>query len=472
MIAGKRILKNTSVLVFTQLLQHGISLLLYVVIARHLGEQVFGKFNLGLALGGLYVVLADYGMNVLLVRELANARERAGVLLSTALILKSALILGTLVVLALTAILMRPLPADRILIVILGAGLCVRSLVGTLHAVFRSHERMEYEGLFNSLDRIVTSALGIAVIFWGQGILTVAVVILLISLVNLGVSYRYVRQFIPITSWQLDWQVIRHLLQEATPFALIAIFGTICFKIDTIMLAYFQNDIQVAWYNAGFKVVFSLMFIPSAFVDSIFPVISKIAVTEAAFKRTYVKSMRMIWLVGIPLGVIVTLTAPGLIQMLYGANYAPATVVLQILIWVGIVLAATSMQSSVLAAAKRAPKIALVSALNAGANIILNLMLIPQHGYLGACIASILTLLLSLGLLSYYCHRELGQSGLMQSVLRMAFAAALMAGLLYYFRHWHPALSVPLAALFYLTAAFAVGAISRDDLRQWRQALG
>ena len=82
MSIGKTILRNTTILVIAQLIQRLFSLLLIIAIARRLGDYNLGKYSYSLALGGLLVVIADFGINVFLVREVAsNKKKLAGILL-------------------------------------------------------------------------------------------------------------------------------------------------------------------------------------------------------------------------------------------------------------------------------------------------------------------------------------------------------------------------------------------------------
>jgi O-antigen/teichoic acid export membrane protein len=72
----QRIAKNTSVLAISQVITSILGFFLFIYIARYLGEVGFGKYSFALAFTGLFAIIANFGMNNYIIRELARNKEQ------------------------------------------------------------------------------------------------------------------------------------------------------------------------------------------------------------------------------------------------------------------------------------------------------------------------------------------------------------------------------------------------------------
>ena len=72
----RRIVKNTSALFVGQVFSSIIALIFGIIIARELGDSVFGKFAFGLAFTEIFLVFASLGYNTLLIREVSRDKSQ------------------------------------------------------------------------------------------------------------------------------------------------------------------------------------------------------------------------------------------------------------------------------------------------------------------------------------------------------------------------------------------------------------
>src|SRR5579863_9163167 len=86
---GERVFRN----VFTLVAGRGIGIVLAgaasILLARYLGRDDLGKYGALYAYIGLYVWLGSFGLESILAREAAKARERAGSILLTGVLVSS-----------------------------------------------------------------------------------------------------------------------------------------------------------------------------------------------------------------------------------------------------------------------------------------------------------------------------------------------------------------------------------------------
>lgn len=90
----------------------------------------------------------------------------------------------------------------------------------------------------------------------------------------------------------------------------------------------------VGWYNAAYRLIMILLFIPSIINITIFPVMSRFYVSSKdSLRFAYETYFRYMVMIGIPIGFGTTLLADRIILLIFGAEYENSIIALQILVW-------------------------------------------------------------------------------------------------------------------------------------------
>ena len=162
----KRILGNTIWITLAQGIGKLAAFILLIFIARYLGDELYGKFSFATSLVGIMVVLANFGMGTLLIREVARKKELTKKYLENILVLKiffSAITFG-LIYLALII-----LQKDAItvqLTLLAGIFILINSFEILFYTVFRAWEKMKFEAISKMVYDF--SLLGIGMLFIWQ----------------------------------------------------------------------------------------------------------------------------------------------------------------------------------------------------------------------------------------------------------------------------------------------------------------
>jgi O-antigen/teichoic acid export membrane protein len=137
-------------------------------------------------------------------------------------------------------------------------------------------------------------------------------------------------------------------------------------------------------------------FIPLLVSNALFP-----AILSAKSKSRELYSNRLqslsdfYFMISVALSIFVTLTAHYIITWLYGAEYQASIIILQIHIWAGVFIFLRSILSKWLIA-EELFKFSLISQLSGAlVNVVLNLLLIPLLGGIGAAISTFVSYLVS-----------------------------------------------------------------------------
>jgi O-antigen/teichoic acid export membrane protein len=157
------------------------------------------------------------------------------------------------------------------------------------------------------------------------------------------------------------------------------------------MLSIFKGEVEVGYYNAAYRMILALLFIPTAFNVVIFPILSR----QYAEPKELVSIIKKYFSIMISLGIAIamgtTILADEFIGILYGSDYSPAVIVLQILAWS---LAFTYINSPFVKLFESIDMqllITKITGFSAAVNVLLNYLLIPKYSMVGASIATLLT---------------------------------------------------------------------------------
>jgi len=180
------------------------------------------------------------------------------------------------------------------------------------------------------------------------------------------------------------------LMSFSAPLLLSAALTLVLSDIDTLMLGYFATEGDVGVYNVIYPIgVLLLMFLRS-FRFLFLPKISELDEAEsyASMRRQYYLVAKWIFLTTTPVFAIVVVYPETIIQTLFGAEYSSGGLALSILASGFYIHAVLGLNGTTLTSIGRTRLILLDNLVAAGANIALNLWLIPRYRFVGAAIAT------------------------------------------------------------------------------------
>ncbi len=179
------------------------SVVLYVVMARKLGDVEFGVFTYALALTAVVTTLGGFGQDLVLGREVARDHSLLDDYFANTLILKLALALPALAVA--DAILWVTSTRETALVVaLLGLGVVLDLMMSTSFATFQAFEKMRYLALTLIVERFATAIVGSIALFAGAGVVMVAAIYLVSAAFSFGLSLYYVYTRIARPGWKIE----------------------------------------------------------------------------------------------------------------------------------------------------------------------------------------------------------------------------------------------------------------------------
>ncbi|MFA6524978.1 MAG: flippase [Patescibacteria group bacterium] len=391
----KSIFKNASWLVVAELLNKGVFFLVTIIIARSFGTDLFGQFNYAISFVIIFSVIADFGINNLIIREVARDKDSADKLIGNSFILKIFLSILTIILIFISTIFTNKPAEVNLLVYVLSLYVVFNSYNTFSKSIYRAFEKMKFETLLKLIESII---LVLYVIFASIYIKDMTVLIfgfVFASAVTFLMSIRWIKKFFTKFNFKFDKQTFLFLVKEGWPFALSGIFVTAYFNIDTVMVSWIKGDVETGWYSAAYNFLFISMLFPSLANASIYPVLSRQHKELHLLKRKINIWLLIQFATGIAMAIGIYFSAEWLISIVYGKEYLPGSSSLQVLGFVLPFAFLTNFLGVLLSSTNRQRTALYVTCFNVVINIGSNLWLIPRYGSIGAAYSALTSMFLS-----------------------------------------------------------------------------
>lgn len=462
----RRVAKNTGVLFVAQMINYIIGFFYVIYVARYLGAEGFGILSLALAFTGIFSVLADLGLSKLIIREVSRDKSRAGKYLGNSLSMKIILAVLTLTVVMLIVNLFNYPPDTVNVVYIITLASIFTSFSQLIYSIFQIYEKMEYQSVGIILNSVLLIGGAFLGIFYGLNVVEFAILYLIPSIVTLIYSVIACAWKFILPKLKFNLSFWKPTLRESFFFGLADVFIVIYFNIDSIMLSLWGGEAIVGWYNAAYRLIFVLTFIPTVIVVSIFPLMSQqFKSAKETLKVEYEKLFKYLFVISVFIFVYGLLFADKIILIIYGNGYLPSIIALQVLIFVIPVIFLTYLFGNLLAAMNKQRLVTIVASANALLNIALNLILIPKYSYIGASIATILTECVGFILMFGYISRYFSRISITQNIIKPIFSGLITAIIIYFLKTQLNWIVVGiLGIIVYILVLYLLKIITKEDI--------
>ncbi|NNG15077.1 MAG: oligosaccharide flippase family protein [Gemmatimonadales bacterium] len=362
-----------------------------IYLARVLGVGGYGVVALAAAVTLYLAQFADFGVETLGIREVAEdpegVRDRAPSILTARLLIAA----GLIIVLLPVALLALPQPEGA---VIAAYSLTLLPIALSTRWVHLGLESARPVGLARTLGESVMILLVLVLVrrsgdigsvplaqFVGE---STAVLLLLLLLARRGMRLR--------VSW--DPSRVGPVFRRAWPLVAHGLLGLLIFNSDLVFLRLFRDLASVGHYAAGYTLISFLLNLGVAYGMALLPTMTRLGARTDGERALYHTAQAQVFAAGFPIALGGALLAVELIRQVFGLSYLPAGAALEILIWSIPIALFRNVAVAALVARNRQDQVLRTTTGSTVLNLILNVLLIPRFGILGAAWATVATELL------------------------------------------------------------------------------
>ena len=382
-----QVVSNGVALLLAYVLPRIFTLASVVLAARWLGTSVFGAYGTAAAFAVIAAVLATFGMQPLLVREIARAPEDVGRLIRAAHLLKAgSCVLMMAAVVPASFALFPDAPDVRRATWVLSLGWALSAYAENLAAYYQAVERMARWTQASALFGFVSAMVGVLLL-----VTTSSFVLYCWGFVaGWAAALWWLAAGMPDAT--LDTPIfprdaLRHLLSRVAPYGLAFVGLTVYSKVDVILLARWSGAVQVGYYSAAYKFVDVFQALVIVAAGAVYPRLARTAGAREGSTWGGGRAANVVILASLPAGLGLHLVAGSVVHLVFGAEYAGSAPPLRWLALLLPLLAVSVLGGYVLGAAGRMRPVASLYAAAVAVNVALNALLVPRLGAPGAALA-------------------------------------------------------------------------------------
>lgn len=384
-------------MVLDKFVRMGLGLWVGIWLTRYLGPEEFGLYNYASAIVMFFGVLAAFGLNGVVVKDLAGTEFDKHETLGSVALLKFGTGLVALALAAVTVICMRPEAGLVQWLVIIGAASFSFQALDAIDLWFQSQQKSQYSVYTKTAAYIVVSlskaglilAQAPLVAFVWAGLAEAALAALALVVVYQACGER-------LQAWRVNLHRMTGLLRTCWPLFLSGLSGILFAKLDVLLLADMRDAREVGIYAAATRLSELWYFIPMTVVAAVQPRLVNLKLqNESAYQARLRDLYAMMSGVSLSVAVGTTIFSGFIVHAAYGHAYEESIPVLAIHIWAGIAVF-LGVASSPYLVIEGYHKIYMYKNL-AGliSNVPLNLWLIPPYGAQGAAMATVISYFIS-----------------------------------------------------------------------------
>ncbi len=387
----KRVIANMSWLMGGKIVNMILSFFVSLATARYLGPSNFGSINYVAAYVSFFSSIASLGLSVIVIKEVSSGEEDDNKVIWTGILMRFlTAVASTIAVVAFFAIAKRNDPL-LVPIAALESIAILASAFDTFMYWFQGKLLGKYVSIAGVIAYLAMSLYRLYLLANGADILWFAfatsVDTLVLALV-LFIFYVKENGFRPVISLPLG----KKLLKQSYHYLISGLIAILYSKIDQIMLGDMLDKASVGLYSAALAIAGLWGMIPSAFIQSVSPILYKNAQTDRGmFLKRLRQSYAGIWFLNVCWSLAISLFSYWVVLLLYGAEYMGARKALIIVVWYSGISSLGSLTQVYLATENKNKYINYFALAGLVTDVALNALLIPHFGITGAAVATLAT---------------------------------------------------------------------------------
>jgi len=398
-----RVRRNSLFVLLTNITRLISNFILFAIIARSYGPVEFGRFSAVHVLSTIFLIVADFGFDILLVSNLPKQRTNVAEATQRYLFTKGLFALVASLLMAVYAALGGVRAEALTLALVFAFYVFFSALINFFCAFFKAMEVMEEETKVSLLMNLLL-LIGVVVLSWrAESVMSLAVMFSASRLIGLLYAVYRVNKLMPLRSLHFEL-VRRDEFRYVWVYGFHALLGALYFVQDTLLLSYWSDNYNVGIYQAVFKVIYASLLPGDVLIAALLPSLSRLNVeSDERWKALGRLLHKTLLYVALSIAVVVLVYAEEVIGFVYGQEYLQdGPTVLRLLVVVVVLRYASDGSGAILTSANEQGKRLKVVATAAFANLLLNWYLIPQMGARGAGVASVVTgVFVAIGYVAY-----------------------------------------------------------------------
>lgn len=465
---ARRAARNALVLIIASFVSKGILFAWQIVLGNWLGPDDLGIYGTIVSLMAVTAPLANFGLGVILIRDVARRMDFIGRCWTAVLFIQTILALLAYVATVGAAIIGGYSPTIVAFTGIAALSLIVDMFGSMAHDLLLAQERMALTSAVEIAHILLRVGLASAAVLAGWGLTGVyaATIVtgMLRSLLLWGANLLAgIRPQMP-----LDSAIALSMVWNAAPLALNGVLAQVYQHADKLLTTAIIGERSTGYLTPAFVIHFGVIeLINTTILIALFPLMSRYYGDgrQPIFGVITEKLTRFVFILSLPVALGLSIFAGDIMGLIYRADFAPSGGILRLLIWYTLLSMVGNALVQAMQVQNRQRRVLALRAIGLVVNITLNVILLVQfRDPRGAALASIIaeSLVLTL-LLAQFEAAGWQRRQAIVGLARVAFVGLIAGGVMLLAGTIHFVVGGLLGTAVYVAGVIYGGALAGDD---------
>ena len=313
--------------------------------------------------------------------------------------------------------------------------LIMMSFFSTFLSIFRIRQESKQYGLFTILNRYMSLFIGLYfIIMLSQGVMGVLLgTFVALFFLNIVIFVFYFKKKVKLNKNAVSTDIARKIMWYGTPLIASLLSQWILSVSDRYMIGFFRGSYEVGIYSIGYDLSYQsirLLIVP--FITALTPTIINVWEknrNEAEYNLQ--KLSRYFFMLSLPALIGFNSLSKPIISILATPQYYSGQLIFPFVSLGAFFMGLYSLSYTGLILHEKTRLIAKIIAVAAIFNILLNLVLIPYYGFIGAGISTMMAYFVAFVIADRASSKYLKWRPVTKSVIKIFFASAMMGLIVY-----------------------------------------
>ena len=396
-----KVLVNASWIVICKVAQSIIALIIGMITARFLGPTNYGLVTYASSLVAFVLPVMQLGFNSTLVQEILDNPENEGRIIGTSVICSFVAAIVSIIGISSFVLIANPGEKETIIVCFLYSLSLLFSAIELIQYWFQAKYLSKFPSIASVIAYTVSAGYKCYLLITGKGIRwfavthvieTLIISVLLLIILKKRCDFRL----------KFSFDIAKRMLSNSKHYIISGIMVSIFQQTDRVMLKIIHSETDTGYYSSAITCIGITAFVFSAIIESARPLIfEKKKESKVEFEEKVKQLFSIITLLSLAQSIVMTVLAKPIILLLFGSDYLPSVPILQIAVWFSTFGYYGVVRNIWILAEQKQYVLWIINLVGALTNVILNMLLIPSMGGMGAAVASLLTQIVSNFVLSF-----------------------------------------------------------------------
>ena len=401
-VVKNRVVSNAAWIIACRAFQAVLNLVISMMTARYFGPSNYGLINYAAAIVAFLVPVMQLGFRSTLVQEYLNHPNNEGEILGSSVVMNLISSFFCIIGAAAFVLITNNNQKETVIVCVLYSMVLIFQATEMIQYWFQAKLLNKYTSVVSLCAYIVVSAYRIVLLVTGKGVYWFAIANALdYFIISVCLFLLYNR--LGTSKLSFSFNTAKKLLSRSKYYIVSSMMVTVFGHIGSVMLKFYINNEAVGFYTAAVTCAGMTSFVFNAIIDSARPVILSYRSTD---KEKYNKSMiglfSIVFYTALIQSIVICVFADLIVFIFSGSQYAPAVEPLRVIVWYMIFSYFGPVRNVWILAEQKQKYLWIINLSGAVLSIVLNIVLIPVMGIMGAAISALITQIFTNVGMSYF----------------------------------------------------------------------